>query len=241
MRFFCITEDAMRLNAQERPRSAIRVHLFVQNRLLREALVRLFHKRAGISVAGKSHRSELDIEFLAANPCDVLLLDSFDHVFTERYLEELCERIPQIKIVLFGMDEDRDYFLNAVRLGVSGYLLNDASSEDIIAAVRGVVQGEAVCPPRLCMSLFQCVSREYRQRRGYAEQEASLKLGLTFRQRQLMSLVAKGMTNKEIAEKLSLSQFTVKNHIYRIMKQVEADSRHQAVDLIRVGGFLPQA
>ena len=225
---------------REKSRSAISVHLFVQNRLLREALVRLFQKRAGITVAGKSHQSELDLDFLTATPCDVLLLDSITPVSAGDGLQELFKRFPELKIVLFGMDEDQENFLEAVKLGVSGYLLNDASSEDIISAVRGVVQGEAVCPGKLCMSLFQYVARELSQKSVLADQEA-LKAGLTFRQRQLMSLVAKGMTNKEIAASLSLSEFTVKNHIHRIMKQIEAETRHEAVDLMRAGGFLPNA
>jgi len=225
---------------REKSRSAISVHLFVQNRLLREALVRLFQKRAGITVAGKSHQSELDLDFLTATPCDVLLLDSITPVSAGDGLQELFKRLPELKIVLFGMDEDSENFLEAVKLGVSGYLLNDASSEDIISAVRGVVQGEAVCPGKLCMSLFQYVARELSQKSVLADQEA-LKAGLTFRQRQLMSLVAKGMTNKEIAASLSLSEFTVKNHIHRIMKQIEAETRHEAVDLMRAGGFLPNA
>ena len=228
-------------SVREKARSAILVHLFVQNRLLREALVRLFQKRAGIAVAGKSHQSELDLDFLTATPCDVLLLDSLTPVSTGDGLQELFRRIPELKIVLFGMDEDPDNFLEAVKLGISGYLLNDASSEDIISAVRGVVQGEAVCPAKLCMALFQYVAREPSQKSVMADHEACLKAGLTFRQRQLMSLVAKGMTNKEIAASLSLSEFTVKNHIHRIMKQVEAETRYEAVDLMRAGGFLPNA
>jgi DNA-binding NarL/FixJ family response regulator len=228
-------------SVREKARSAILVHLFVQNRLLREALVRLFQKRAGIAVAGKSHQSELDLDFLTATPCDVLLLDSLTPVCTGDGLQELFRRLPELKIVLFGMDEDRDNFLEAVKLGISGYLLNDASSEDIISAVRGVVQGEAVCPAKLCMALFQHVARGLSQKAIMADQEACLKAGLTFRQRQLMSLVAKGMTNKEIAASLSLSEFTVKNHIHRIMKQVEAETRYEAVDLMRAGGFLPNA
>jgi DNA-binding NarL/FixJ family response regulator len=126
-------------------------------------------------------------------------------------------------------------------LGVCGYLLKDASSAEIIAAVRGAAQGEAVCPPKLAMSLFQYIAQDFRQRSGMDDQQACIKLGLTYRQRELIALVAKGMTNKEIAAKLNLSEFTVKNHIHRIMRHVEADSRQEAVDVIRAGGFLPSA
>jgi DNA-binding NarL/FixJ family response regulator len=65
------------------------------------------------------------------------------------------------------------------------------------------------------------------------DERATTQFDLTHRQRQLMSLVAMGLSNKEIAANLNLSEFTVKNHIYRVMKQVDADSRHEAATLIR--------
>lgn len=67
------------------------------------------------------------------------------------------------------------------------------------------------------------------------------KLGLTYRQRELIALVAQGLTNKEIAARLNLSEFTVKNHVHRIMRNVEAGTRQEAVDVVRARGFLPQA
>jgi DNA-binding NarL/FixJ family response regulator len=208
--------------------------------------VRLFEKRAGIAVVGESQYSQATNEHLASTPCDVLLLDSLNTVYARNLIEELNERTQQsrsasTRVVLFGMDEDPDSFLKAVRLGVCGYLLKDASSAEIISAVRGVAQGEAICPPRLAMSLFQYVATDFRQRSGMDDQQACIKIGLTYRQRELIGLVAKGMTNKEIAAHLNLSEFTVKNHIHRIMRHVEADTRQEAVDVIRAGGFLPQA
>jgi DNA-binding NarL/FixJ family response regulator len=73
------------------------------------------------------------------------------------------------------------------------------------------------------------------------EHSARKKNGLTYRQRELIELVAKGLTNKEIAARLNISEYTVKNHMHRIMRHVEADSRQEAVAVIRAGGFLPNA
>src|SRR6266403_1701100 len=109
------------------------------------------------------------------------------------------------------------------------------------SAVRGVAQGEAACPPKLCMTLIQYLSREYRQRAKVSSEQGSAKRMLTYRQLELMDLVARGMSNKEIAANLHLSEFTVKNQMRRIMKQVDADDRHEAVHLIRASGFLPNA
>ena len=112
-------------------------------------------------------------------------------------------------------------------------MLKDASGAEIISAVRGVAQGEAACPPKLCMTLIQHLSREHRQRAKVSSEQGSAKRLLTYRQLELMDLVARGLSNKEIAANLNLSEFTVKNHMRRIMKQIDAADRHKAVHLIR--------
>ncbi|MGB7465195.1 MAG: response regulator transcription factor, partial [Candidatus Acidiferrum sp.] len=118
------------------------------------------------------------------------------------------------------------------------YVLKDASAAEIIAAVRAVARGEASWPPRLCLTLIQHVASEYRLRLKNGAGLGTDKNSLTHRQLELMQLVAQGLTNKEIAASLNLSEFTVKNHIRRVMKHMEADSRHEAVDLIRATGHL---
>jgi len=122
-----------------------------------------------------------------------------------------------------------------VRAGISGYLLRDASSEEVPEAVRAVQAGEAVCPGTLCSALFRyfesetaslpCVSARYR-------------LGLTRREQQLIPLVAQGLTNKEIANHFSLSEQTVKNHLYRMKHKIGAADRLDIVQVYRAQGFL---
>ena len=217
------------------------VYLVAEHRLLRETLARLLRKRADICVVGESRHCDSTSENIIASNCQVLLLDSLTTPHATMLLDELFEKAPKIKIILFGMDEEPQNFLKAVRLGISGYMVKDASAAEIIAAVRAVAQGEAVCPPKLCMALFQHASREFRKQPVIVDREAKIKFGLTHRQSQLVALVARGLTNKEIAANLNLSEFTVKNHLRRIMKQVDVDSRHEAVDVIRASGFLPNA
>jgi DNA-binding NarL/FixJ family response regulator len=211
------------------------VYLVAEHRFLRETLMRLLRKRHDIRVVGESRHCDCSCESIIASNCRVLLLDSLTAPHTTKLFDELYERAPEIKIVLFGMDEDPQAFLKAARLGVSGYLSKEASAGEIIAAVRAVTQGEAVCPPQLCLALFQHVAREFRRHPVITDREARIKFGLTHRQSQLVALVANGLSNKEIAASLNLSEFTVKSHLRRIMKQVKAESRFEAVDLIRAG------
>jgi two-component system NarL family response regulator len=132
------------------------------------------------------------------------------------------------------MGADEEQFIAAIRSGATGYLLQDASASDVVAAVRAVFRGEAVCPPQLCSSLFRFVAQ---MASDIPVQNAPPKPDLTLRQQQLVNLVAKGLTNKEIASHLNLSEFTVRNHIHRILKQVDAGSRSEAVETIRAYGY----
>jgi two-component system, NarL family, response regulator DevR len=217
------------------------VYVLVENRLLREALVRLFQKRAGMSVTAESHYSESTMSHLASTSCDVLLLDSVTQPGTQELIAEIHACLPQIKVVLLGMNEEFDCFLVAVRLGVCAYLLKESSATEIVSAVRSVERGEAICPAKLCMSLFRHVATMPCHRPSALGLQPTPTGGLTCRQRQLMVFVAGGMTNKEIAARLNLSEYTVKNHIHRIMRHVEADSRHEAVDVMRESGILATA
>ncbi len=132
------------------------------------------------------------------------------------------------------MEPDEELFMAAVRSGVMGYLLKDASASDLVAAVRAVYRGEAVCPPQLCSSLFRFVAHMIEE---IPFKRSAPRPDLTMRQQQLMALVAKGLTNKEIASHLNLSEFTVRNHIHRVLKQLDAGSRSEAVETIRAYGY----
>ena len=214
--------------------SSIHAFLLIHNRLLREALVRLFRKKSDIVVAGQASPSDGTSVAALDTHCDVLVSDSF-----------VAGRLPAsspakgsapsgFKIVLIGMDSSEEQFIAAVRSGATGYLLQDASASDAVAAVRAVYRGEAVCPPQLCSTLFRFVAQTAKET---ALQDSTSKPDLTLRQQQLVTLVAKGLTNKEIASHLNLSEFTVRNHIHRILKQVDAGSRSEAVETIRAHGY----
>jgi DNA-binding NarL/FixJ family response regulator len=219
------------LSQTELGRESIRVFLLIRNRLLRESLLRLFRKRTDLSVVGVGSPASSGAAEVENSQCNVLVTDQFSAKnCTESFLFRDQWATMQGEILLLGMEEDEDLFLAAVRAGASGYLLKDASAGDVIAAVRAISRGEAVCPPRLCMGLIKWVSAKTREE---LTPRADSKPNLTLRQMQLVTLVAQGLTNKEIASQLNLSEFTVKNHLYRIMKQVDAGTRYEAVESVR--------
>jgi two-component system nitrate/nitrite response regulator NarL len=216
----------------------LKLFLLVENRLLREALAGIVRKQPDFCVVGVDrYMPSIEKQFVESG-CDILVADHASAtIFPSTFVADSLSLVPGMKIVLLGMEEDPEIFLQAVRAGISGYLLGDASAEETLTAVRRVAQGEAVCPPRLCLHLFQFVAREALKGSLVLNQRVCAKLGLTPRQQQLVAFLARGLTNKEIAANLNLSEFTVKNHVHRIMRQLNAESRYAAVQTVCEGGF----
>jgi DNA-binding NarL/FixJ family response regulator len=218
---------------EPRTTAATKLLLIIENRMLREAMTSLFRQRSEFSVSSSIRFSEAAYRHAAASEWDIVMADQTSAAsFPQNFIGDLLSLAPDRKAVLFGMEDHPDLFLQAVRSGVSGYLLGEASAEDTMAAVRRVAAGEAVCPPVLCHHLFQFVARATREGSMVLNQRLCVKLGLTPRQQQLVALLARGFSNKEIAASLHLSEFTVKNHIHRIMRQLKAQSRYAAVQTV---------
>ena len=216
------------------PISSIRVFLMMENRLLREALIRLLRKRSDLVVVGHDGPADATARPVLETQFDVLLIDSLQTTWPAAKIARENGGQATSKAVLIGMEPDEELFMAAVRSGVMGYLLKDASASELVAAVRAVHRGEAVCPPQLCSTLFHFVAHVIEES---PIKQSARKPDLTMRQQQLMALVAKGLTNKEIASRLNLSEFTVRNHIHRVLKQLDAGSRSEAVEAIRAHGY----
>jgi DNA-binding NarL/FixJ family response regulator len=222
------------------PSKSIEANVFLatENRLLRDTLARLLRKQSGIRVAGMVANTENISGQVQESACDMVLTDFSPGSSNSLLLHALHEENSQLKIILIGMEDDPEIFMNAVRLGARGYVLKDASALEIVTAIRRVGRGEAICPPNLCMVLIEHVWNEERRKLQSFGAAGVISSRLTHRQVQLMNLVADGLSNKEIATSLNLSQYTVKNHLRRVMRQVEATNRYDAVELMRASGLL---
>jgi two-component system, NarL family, response regulator DevR len=214
--------------------ATVEVFILAENRLLREALTRILNKKCDIHVVGASGFGPEIAQQIAQLTPDVLLSDSTAGAFTElRLISELKTAIPGLKVVMIGMDADREPFLRSVRDGIAGYVLKDASALEVASAVRSVANGEGVCPPELCLALFEEVAKQQAQPPHLIVRHG---LGLTRREQQLVHMIGDGLTNKEIAAQLSLSEQTVKNHIHRMLRKLGASDRLSAVELCRLPG-----
>ncbi|HEY4817213.1 MAG TPA: response regulator transcription factor [Candidatus Acidoferrum sp.] len=193
-------------------------------------------KKESIEVTGLELPVPLQAEHVAQTNANVLLLTSRGALNDDLLMiQQVRAAAPGVRILLLGMASSEAEFLQCVRAGISGYLLHDASSEEVLEGVRAVHAGEAVCPGMLCTALFRYFESEAA---ALPCASAGRRLGLTRREQQLIPLIAKGLTNKEIANHFSLSEQTVKNHLYRMKHKVGAEDRLDIVQLYRTQGFL---
>ncbi|MFY9690655.1 MAG: response regulator transcription factor [Candidatus Acidiferrales bacterium] len=194
------------------------VTIVSSNRLLRESIARILTQKREFTVVA-SERPSAEGHPAGRAKAGVWVSDSLKCVVESLGGNPVsCERPGWILVAM--QDDPRD-FLEAVRHGVLGYVLQEAAAADVIAAVRGVARGEAVCPGRLMRVLFESVS----SLKAEARTRRRTPFGLTRREQQLVPLVGRGLTNKEIAAELSVSEQTIKSHIHRILRKVGAEDR----------------
>lgn len=215
--------------------STIDVYLLAENRLLREALARILNAKSDMRVVGATAFSQQSVDSILSCSPHVLLFDCMPFALSDLGLiHELRQVSPKVKVVMIGMEPDREIFLRSVRDGAVGYVLKEASSAEVAAAVRAVANDQAVCPPDLCLTLFECVAQ---QNRNFPSYYIKQQFGLTRREQQLVGLIGRGLTNKEIAQELNVAEQTVKNHVHRMLRKAGASDRLALVELCRTQGM----
>jgi DNA-binding NarL/FixJ family response regulator len=144
---------------------------------------------------------------------------------------QILSAYPQIKILIVTMFEDDDSIFAAMRAGANGYLLKDSRQDEVLRAIQAVANGEAIFSPgvaRRMMGFFKSSSRS-EQLPAFPE--------LSEREQEILSLIARGMSNAEIAAKLVLSLKTVQNHVSNILNKLQVADRVQAAIRAREAGL----
>jgi DNA-binding NarL/FixJ family response regulator len=190
------------------------VFIVAANRFFRESLSWLFGKEEDLSVLGAEDFSARALQEIVRLGPDLVVVTPDWHDVEFHSTRAIRAAAPGAKVLMISMTDDRDVFLRAVRAGAVGYLLKDASAEDIVATVRQLADNSVVCPRHLEPVLFD-----------YVAAGSPSRAGLTLRERQLIKLIGEGLTNKEIAARLHLSEQTVKNHVHRILRKTGTSNR----------------
>jgi DNA-binding NarL/FixJ family response regulator len=203
--------------------SRAKVSILCVNRLLRESIARILTKRTDFEIVIAQMDNSTLCEQTLDSGADVLVLDSLDVLLGNFDLSSSAgaENLP-VKTVLIAMTDDRSSFLTAIRRGARGYVLQNASAVDVVSAVRTVAEGHAVCPAHYTEVLFDYVATQTAE---LPNSQKQAQWGLTQREQQLIPLIGRGLSNKEIANHLNLSEQTVKNHVHRILRKVGVSDR----------------
>jgi DNA-binding NarL/FixJ family response regulator len=204
------------------------IFVITANRFFRESLVRLFRSDKGFRVTGSADPSPLmGAQDSRINPDIVVLRPEWDDQAFQS-TRTIHEVLPRTKILMIGMEDDQEMFLRAVQAGAEGYLLRDASAKQIVAGARRLARGSVVCPGHLERSLFNLIADGARMNPN----RGAVGCELTPREHQLHSLVAQGLANKEIAERLNLSLQTVKNHVHSILQKTQSKNRAMLAQMV---------
>jgi DNA-binding NarL/FixJ family response regulator len=162
------------------------------------------------------------IRSIVESGADVLVLDSPQFILEPNGWRAAPQAERQrVKVVLVAMSDDTKLFLSVVKHGVVGYVLQESPSIDVVSAIRKVASGQSVCPPRFTRVLFDFISCQVQ----FPSSQPRQRWGLSRREQQLVPLIGRGMTNKEIAAEFNLSEQTVKNHVHRMLRKVGVGDR----------------
>ena len=195
--------------------------------LYEEGLVRTLNDRAELQVCGTASNAQDALYRIGADRPDVVLLDVTmqDSLALARRLTSLQ---PQVRIVAFAVSESDDDVLACAKAGVAGYVTRSGSCDQLIAVLHSVARGEVLCSPRIAARLFELAAR-HQEERPADEPEAQL----TVREMDVVRLVARGLSNKEVARELQIELSTVKNHVHRVLEKLRLDRRTKVRALVR--------
>ena len=198
-----------------------KVMLVDDHALIREGIKQLLEFDGSIDVIEQASDGAECLEKLQHVQPDILLLDiNMPNVNGIEVLEEIKKKNIPVKVLMLTVHSEAEYLVQAVDIGANGYILKDSGSEELKKAIQSVMEGDSYIQPSLIPSLnSRLVNRDIDKEKIAA---------LTKREMEILTQIAGGMFNKEIAMNLNISERTVKNHISNIFKKIDVSDRTQA-------------
>jgi DNA-binding NarL/FixJ family response regulator len=217
----------------------ITVLLADDHALIRQGFRLILDAESDIAVAGEAGDGATAVSMCSALSPDVVLMDvrmpGHDGIEATRAI--VAAGLPSKVLILTTFDLD-DYVYAGLRAGASGFLLKDTQPDDLVAAIRTVAVGDAVLSPGATKRLIRQFATAQQPEPPSGQRGAQIRQVLTAREQEVFSLIATGMSNSEIAERLFLSEGTVKVHVGRILAKLGLRDRVQAVVLAYESGLV---
>jgi len=204
---------------------AIRVLICDDHALFRRGLVMVLESEEGIEVVAEAEDGQEAIRKVDEVAPDVILMDvRMPRMSGIEATRAISETAPAAKVLMLTVSDDEQDLYEAVKAGATGYLLKEISIEEVANAIRAVVTGQSLISPSMASKLLSEFNNLARQ-----AQQKVIAPKLTDRELQVLKLVAQGMSNREAAETLFISENTVKNHVRNILEKLHLHSRMEAV------------
>jgi len=201
----------------------ITVALVEDNRLVREGIAALLNQLPDFKVVAGA--SGADTALLLETKPDVILLDlGLGHGDSIRLAEVVKRELPESSIILMDLLPVHEDIVEFVNVGVSGFIMKDATLDDLVSTIRSVAQGIHVLPPQMTSTLFSQIAKDAVVR---GRTDALDAVRLTPREREVIDLIAEGLSNKEIATRLTIATDTVKSHVRNVMEKLMLHTRLQ--------------
>ena len=204
----------------------IRILLIEDNRLLREGIAELLKKQPDMNVVTTVGNGENILALIDKQKPNLILLDLGLRSQNSLHIVKLVKKdYPEVKIIVMDLIPLQADIFEFVQAGVSGFMLKDISVAEFLKTIRSVMEGTQVLPPHLTGSLFSQIVEHAIN--GLSPGKLNESIMMTKRERQVIALIADGNTNKEIAQKLHLSTYTVKSHVHNILEKLALNTRVQ--------------
>jgi DNA-binding NarL/FixJ family response regulator len=199
----------------------ISIVLIEDNRLVREGIAAMLNQTSDFRVVGAV--SSGDPKLLRSNQPQVILLDlGLWEDDSLRIAEVISKESPQSRIIIMDLLPVHEDIVEFVNAGVWGFIMKDATFEDLVGTIRSVAGGTKVLPPQMTSSLFSQIAREAVDG---GRSDAIESVRMTPRERQVIDLIAEGLSNKEMAARLDIAPHTVKSHVRNIMEKLALHTR----------------
>jgi DNA-binding NarL/FixJ family response regulator len=203
----------------------IRILIIEDNRVFRDGLTIMINGEADMRVVATIGSGNNVLLKAGLTKPHVILMDvGLKNLKDLSIVKSVRENMPVAKVIGMGFIPSQSEIVEFVEAGASGFILKDATVKEFLSTVRNVVQGEKVLPPLLTDSLFTYII-EHALKKGDGKLNNAVRL--TKREREIMVLIADGLSNKEISERLNIATFTVKSHVHNILEKLALHSRLQ--------------
>ena len=211
----------------------ISILLIEDNRLLREGISAMLKKQPDMNVIATFGNGENILVEVAKRKPNIVLLDlGLRSQSSLNIVKLIKKRFETIKIIVMDLIPLQTDVLEFVQAGVSGFILKDANITDFYKTIRSVFEGAQVLPPHLTGSLFSQIVEHALH--GSSPSVIVESVRMTKRERQVIELISDGFANKEIAQKLHLSTYTIKSHVHNILEKLSLHTRVQVANYAHI-------